>query len=37
MAVLGSFKPGQKVTVGWLDTSGRQHTSTVTLASGPAH
>ena len=35
--ILGSFKPGQKVTIGWLDTSGRQHSSTVTLTSGPAH
>ncbi len=35
--VLGSFKPGQKVTIGWLDTSGRRHTDTMTLASGPAH
>jgi S1-C subfamily serine protease len=36
-SVLGGYQPGQKVTIGWTDTAGGQHTSTVTLASGPAH
>ncbi len=36
-SVLGGYQPGDKVTIGWTDTSGGQHTSTVTLASGPAH
>jgi S1-C subfamily serine protease len=33
---LGKFHPGDKVTVNWTDSSGQQHTSTVTLAPGPA-
>jgi len=28
--------PGQKLQLGWIDTSGLQHTSTVQLAIGPA-
>jgi S1-C subfamily serine protease len=27
--------PGDKVQVGWVDSSGQSHTTTVTLASGP--
>jgi S1-C subfamily serine protease len=34
--LMGSHHPGDKVSVGWTDTSGAQHTSTVQLASGPA-
>jgi S1-C subfamily serine protease len=32
---LEPFKPGDKVTIGWTDTSGGTHTATVTLSSGP--
>ena len=28
-------KPGDTVTIGWTDTSGMTHTTTVTLTSGP--
>ena len=35
--LLGRYSPGDKVTIGWTDTSGEQHSSAVTLASGPAH
>ena len=34
--LMGSLHPGDKVSIGWTDTSGAQHTTTVTLASGPA-
>jgi S1-C subfamily serine protease len=27
--------PGQKVSIGWVDSSGQSHTGTVTLGSGP--
>ena len=36
-STLGSDQPGQRVTIGWIDQSGAQHSSTVQLASGPAH
>ncbi|MGZ4200205.1 MAG: S1C family serine protease [Thermoleophilia bacterium] len=35
-SLLSSHHPGDKVQIGWTDTSGGQHTSTVQLASGPA-
>ena len=31
-----SYKPGQSVTIGWVDSAGQSHTATVTLGSGPA-
>ena len=31
-----SYKPGQQVTIGWVDSSGQSHTATATLGSGPA-
>jgi S1-C subfamily serine protease len=34
-AALRGERPGQSVQLGWLDTSGTQHTSTITLAAGP--
>ena len=34
--LMGSHHPGDKVSIGWTDTSGAQHTSTAQLASGPA-
>ena len=34
--LLSSHHPGDKVTLGWTDASGAQHTSTVQLTSGPA-
>ena len=34
--ILGSYHPGDKVSIGWTDASGQSHTATVTLASGPA-
>jgi S1-C subfamily serine protease len=35
--LVGSDRPGGKVEIGWVDQAGDRHTSTVTLASGPAH
>ena len=32
---LSAFHPGDKVTVGWTDSSGQTHTSSVQLSSGP--
>ena len=29
------YHPGDKVQVGWTDTSGQQHSASVTLGSGP--
>jgi S1-C subfamily serine protease len=34
--ILIGLKPGDKVSVAWTDTAGQSHTSTVTLATGPA-
>ena len=34
--ILSSDHPGDKVSVTWTDTSGASHTTTITLASGPA-
>jgi S1-C subfamily serine protease len=34
--ILMGFHPGQKISIGWTDTSGQSHTATVTLANGPA-
>jgi S1-C subfamily serine protease len=31
-----SHRPGDSVSVTWVDTSGQQHTATVTLTTGPA-
>ena len=36
-ALMDGYKPGDKVTIGWSNSSGARHTSTVRLASGPAH
>lgn len=33
---LASYRPGQKVSVTWVDTAGSSHTATVTLTTGPA-
>jgi S1-C subfamily serine protease len=30
-----AYHPGQKVIVGWSDSAGQNHQSTVTLVSGP--
>jgi S1-C subfamily serine protease len=35
-SLLGTHHPGDNVTIGWLDQSGAQQSSTVQLASGPA-
>ncbi len=32
---MASYHPGDKVTVGWTDSSGQTHTATVQLSSGP--
>ena len=32
---LTAYDPGDKVTVGWVDTSGNSHSASVTLGSGP--
>jgi S1-C subfamily serine protease len=34
-ALIDAHKPGDKVSMAWLDSSGQRHTATVTLASGP--
>lgn len=34
--LVGAHHPGDRVTIRWTDTSGRMHTTTVTLAAGPA-
>ncbi|TMB86665.1 MAG: PDZ domain-containing protein, partial [Chloroflexi bacterium] len=34
-AALAHHQPGDRVLVGWVDSSGRQHTATVQLATGP--
>jgi S1-C subfamily serine protease len=34
-STLTQYHPGDKVQVGWVDSSGQSHTTTVTLASGP--
>jgi S1-C subfamily serine protease len=36
-AATASHHPGDKVTVGWTDSSGTQHHATIVLASGPAN
>ena len=33
--LLDKYHPGDRVTIGWVDTSGQSHTASVTLASGP--
>jgi S1-C subfamily serine protease len=35
-SVLEQDHPGDKVSIGWTDQSGQTHTTTVTLANGPA-
>jgi len=34
--LLGQHKPGDTVTIGWIDQSGTHHASSVRLATGPA-
>ena len=34
--LLGRHKPGDTVTIGWIDQSGTHHSSSVRLATGPA-
>ena len=34
-SAIGAYHPGDKVTVGWTDSSGQTHTATVQLSSGP--
>jgi S1-C subfamily serine protease len=35
-STLLALHPGDKIALGWTDTSGQTHTATVSLASGPA-
>lgn len=35
-SVLGHYHPGDRISISWVDQAGQSHTSTVTLASGPA-
>ena len=35
-SILGTYHPGDKVSISWTDASGQSQTATVTLASGPA-
>jgi S1-C subfamily serine protease len=35
-SALASHKPGDKIKLGWTDSSGQSHSATVTLGSGPA-
>ena len=32
---LNAYHPGDRVDIGWVDTSGQHHTATVTLIAGP--
>ncbi len=34
-ALLVGYHPGDKVQIGWADSSGQSHTATVELGSGP--
>lgn len=34
--LIGRYHPGDRVSISWTDPSGQDHTSTVTLANGPA-
>jgi len=34
-SALENLHPGDTIQLGWVDTSGQQHTSSLTLASGP--
>ena len=34
-SAMSAYHPGDKVTVGWTDSSGQTHTATVQLSSGP--
>jgi S1-C subfamily serine protease len=34
--VMQQHRPGDKVTVGWTDSSGKKHSVSVTLTTGPA-
>ncbi len=34
-SILKTHKPGDKVSIQWLDSSGQQHRATITLAAGP--
>jgi S1-C subfamily serine protease len=35
-SVLANYHPGNKVSISWTDQSGRSHTATVVLTTGPA-
>lgn len=35
--MLGTHKPGDKVSIGWVDASGQSHSATVTLGTAPAN
>ena len=35
-SVLGQYKPGDQVTIGWVGQSGSRHSSSVQLVTGPA-
>ena len=34
-SALENLHPGDTIQLGWLDTSGQQHSGSITLASGP--
>jgi S1-C subfamily serine protease len=34
--VLASYRPGNKVSIAWMDVSGQRHTGSLTLVAGPA-
>ena len=35
--LMTQYRPGDKVTITWTDTAGKQHDTAVTLTPGPAH
>jgi S1-C subfamily serine protease len=37
LTILSAYKPGDTVSITWVDTSGRSTTSRLTLAAGPPH
>jgi S1-C subfamily serine protease len=35
-SILGTYHPGDKISVSWVDSYGQAHTATIVLATGPA-
>jgi hypothetical protein len=35
-SILKAYRPGDKISISWIDNSGQTHTATIVLAAGPA-